>query len=78
MITAHPVSSTRSSVVARQSVRVFQVRTQQFVAVTAIVRELAPGVDYTAVSAVTWWRSSRYKPLPEYSSFMAVLTNDIK
>ena len=67
-----------ASVVPGQSVRVFQVTTQQFVAVTGIVRELTPGVDYVAVASGNAVAVVPLKPLPEYSSFMAVLTNDIK
>lgn len=67
-----------SSVQPGTSVRVFQVRTQQFVAVTSIVRELTPGVDYTAVVSGNVVAIIPLQPLPEYSSFMAVLTNDIR
>lgn len=67
-----------SSVVPGQSVRVFQVTTQQFVAVTGIVRELTPYIDYVAAASNNVVAIVPLKPLPEYSSFMAVLTNDIK
>ena len=39
------------TVIPGQSVRVFQVTTQSFVFVTGIIRELTPGVDYTAVAS---------------------------
>ena len=68
-----------SSVVPGQSVRVFQVTTQALVAVTGIIRELTPEVDYVAVAATSSVLAIiPTQPLPEYSSFMAVLTNDIK
>jgi len=68
-----------ASVVPGQSVRVFQVTTAQIVVVTGIVRELVPGVDYVALAATpSVVAIIPLKPLPELSSFMAVLTNDIK
>jgi hypothetical protein len=68
-----------ASVVPGQSVRVFQVTTAQIVFVTGIVRELVPGVDYVAVAATeSVLAIIPLKPLPELSSFMAVLTNDIR
>ena len=67
-----------ASVVPGQSVRVFQVTTAQIVVVTGIVRELVPGVDFVAVAATpSVLAIIPLKPLPEMSSFMAVLTNDI-
>jgi len=68
-----------ASVVPGQSVRVFQVTTQSFVVVTSIVRELTPGVDYVAVAATdSVVAILPLKPLSEYTSFMVVLTNDIR
>jgi hypothetical protein len=68
-----------ASVIPGLSVRVFQVTTAQIVFVTGIVRELVPGVDYVAVAATeSIIAIIPLKPLPELSSFMAVLTNDIK
>ncbi len=74
----HPGAVDPASVVPGQSVRVFQVTTQQFLVVTSIIRELTPGVDFVAVAsgsnvAIIW-----LKPLHEYSSYMAVLTNGIR
>jgi hypothetical protein len=75
---SQPGSIDPASVVPGQSVRVFEVTTQSFVAVTSIVRELIPWVDYLAVAATdSIIAIVPLKPLPEYSSFMAVLTNDI-
>lgn len=68
-----------TSVVPGQSVRVFQVTTTANIAVpTGIIRELTPGVDYTA-AAITPFTVGiiPLRPLPELSSFLAVLTNDI-
>ncbi len=68
-----------SSVVAGQSVRVFQVTSQNIVVPTGIIRELTPEMDYTA-AAITPFTVGiiPLRPLPELSSFMAVLTNDIR
>jgi len=67
-----------ASVVPGQSVRVFQVATNQIVVPTGIIRELTPGVDYTA-AAITPFTVAiiPLRPLSELSSFLAVLTNDI-
>ncbi len=65
------------SVVPGQSVRVFQVTTERFVFVTGIVRELTPGVDYTAVGSGGNLAIIPLQPLPEYSDFLAVVTNDV-
>jgi len=67
-----------ASVEAGTSVRVFQVTAQQFVAVTGIIRELTPNVDYTAAASGNVLAIIPLQPLDEYSSYMAVLTNDIK
>lgn len=76
---AVPGSIDPSSVIPGQSVRVFEVTTQQFVVVTSIVKELTPWVDYIAL-AVTADKVAiiPLKPLKEYTSYMAVLTNDIR
>jgi hypothetical protein len=68
-----------ASVIPGLSVRVFQVTVDRIVFVTGVVRELVPGVDYVAVAATeSIIAIIPFKPLPELSSFMAVLTNDIK
>ena len=67
-----------ASVVPGQSVRVFRVQTQQFLAVTSIVRELTPGVEYTAVASGSNVAIVPLQPLAEYASYMAVLTNGIR
>lgn len=66
------------SVVAGESVRVFQVISQDIVIPTGIIRELTPGVDYTAAAITpSIIAIIPLRPLPELSSFLAVLTNDI-
>ena len=68
-----------ASVVPGQSVRVFQVNTTNLLVVTGIVRELVPGVDYWATAAPGGILAIiPLKPLQEMTSYMAVLTNDIK
>ncbi len=74
----NPGSIDPASVVPGQSVRVFQVTTSQILFVTGVVRELTPGVDFTAVASGNVVAIVPLRPLAEYSSFMAVLTNDIK
>ncbi len=73
----NPGSIDPASVVPGQSVRVFQVTSSGFVVVTGIIRELTPGVDFTAVASGNVLAIVPLKPLAEYSSYMAVLTNDI-
>ncbi len=71
-----------ASVVPGQSVRVLQVTspapTVPYV-VSGVVKELTPGVDYTAVAAPGGIVAIiPLKPLPEFSNFLAVLTNGIR
>lgn len=67
-----------ASVVPGQSVRVFQVVAESIVFPTGVIRELTPGVDFTA-AAITESVIAiiPLRPLPELSSFLAVLTNDV-
>jgi hypothetical protein len=67
------------SVVPGQSVRVFQVNASSPLIIDGgIVRELTPGVDYTAVSVSGGVVAIiPMKPLPELSTFLVVLTNDL-
>jgi len=68
-----------ASVMPGFSVRVFQITTQQIVIPTGIIRELVAGIDFHAqVIAPGVVGIIPLKPLPEYSSFLAVLTNDIR
>jgi pimeloyl-ACP methyl ester carboxylesterase len=68
-----------TSVIPGKSVRVFEVIASRFLFVTSIVEELTPGVDYHAQS-ITADKVAiiPLKPLKEYTSYMAVITNDIR
>ena len=69
------------SVVPGQSVRFFEVSTVfgTIVIVSGIVRELTPGVDYVATMATSEVLAIiPLKPLKEMTTYMAVLTNDIR
>jgi hypothetical protein len=75
----NPGSIDPASVIPGHSVRVFQVTTQQIVAVTGIVRELVAGVDFVAAVAPGGVLAIvPLSPLPELSTFLVVLTNDIQ
>lgn len=66
------------SVVPGQSVRVFQVAASNPLIIDGIVRELTPNVDYTAMAVPGGLLAILpLKPLPELSTFLAVLTNDL-
>lgn len=76
---AGPASIDPASVIPGHSVRVFQVTTQQIFFVTGVVRELVAGVDFFATAAPGGIVAIiPLKPLPELSTFMVVLTNDIR
>jgi hypothetical protein len=76
---AIPGSIDPATVKTGQSVRMFEVTMVQYLFVTSIVRELTPGVDYVAVPAsASQIAILPLKPLKEYTSYMAVLTNDIR
>jgi dienelactone hydrolase len=69
-----------ASVVPGQSVRVFEVTTLSypFLVVTGVVRELAPGAEFTAVvSSPGTLAIVPIVPLKEYTTYLAVLTNDL-
>ena len=68
-----------STVTTGQSVRMFEVTASRFLFVTSIVRELTPGVEYVAVPATASQIAIiPLKPLKEYTTYMAVLTNGIR
>lgn len=68
-----------ATVVPGQSVRVFQVAGPNFLAVSGVVRELTPGVDFFATVAPGGVVAIiPLKPLQETTNYLAVLTNDIK
>ena len=70
-----------ASIVPGQSVRVFEVTTLSypFLVVTGVVRELIPGAEFTAlVSSPGTLAIVPIVPLKEYTTYLAVLTNDIR
>lgn len=77
--TSEPHSLEFSSVVAGQSVRMFEVSTVfgTIVQVSGVVRELVPNVEYMAVSVGNTLVILPLTPLKEMTTYMAVLTNDI-
>jgi hypothetical protein len=69
-----------ASVVAGQSVRVFEVTTTgyPYLGVTGVVRELLPNQEYAAVAAPGGIVAVvPIMPLKQYTTYMAVMTNDI-
>jgi pimeloyl-ACP methyl ester carboxylesterase len=69
-----------STIVAGQSVRMFEVSTVfgTIVAVSGVVRELTPGYEYVATAIGSTLAIIPTSPLKEMTTYMAVLTNDIK
>ena len=69
-----------ASIVAGQSVRMFEVSTifGTIVAVSGVVRELTPGLEYVAFASGNTLAIIPTSPLQEMTTYMAVLTNDIK
>jgi hypothetical protein len=68
-----------TSVVPGQSVRVFEVTTLSypFLVVTGVVRELVPGLEFAAAVSGGVLAIVPIAPLKEYTTYLAVLTNDI-
>ncbi len=77
--TSEPHSLEFGSVVAGQSVRLFEVSTVfgTIVQVSGIVRELVPNVEYMAAAVGNTLIILPLAPLKEMTTYMAVLTNDI-
>ena len=77
--TGTPYDIDPSSVVAGQSVRMFEVSTVvgTIVNVSGIVRELTPGLEYVTVMQGNTLAIIPTSPLKELTTYMAVLTNDI-
>lgn len=78
---AFPNKLDPATVVPGQSVRFFEVSTVfgTIVNVSGIVRELTPGVEYVATMATdSVLAIIPLKPLKEMTTYMAVLTNDIR
>lgn len=69
-----------ATVIAGQSVRMFEVSTifGTIVAVSGVVRELSPGLEYVVVVQGNTLAIIPTSPLSEMTTYMAVLTNDIK
>lgn len=79
--TGYPNKVDPATVVAGQSVRLFEVSTifGTIVNVSGVVRELTPGVEYVALMATdNVLAIFPLQPLKELTTYMAVLTNDIK
>jgi hypothetical protein len=79
-LSSFPNSVDASSVVPGQSVRLFEVSFAfpDIVTVSGIVRELTPGVDYTAAMVTGEVLAIiPLRPLAPSTNYMAVLTNDI-
>ncbi|MBT8056310.1 MAG: Ig-like domain-containing protein, partial [Gammaproteobacteria bacterium] len=77
---SEPYEIDPSSVVPGQSVRMFEVSTVfgTIVNVSGIVRELTPGLEFVAVMQGNTLAIIPTSPLKELTTYMAVLTNDIK
>lgn len=78
---SYPNKLDPATVVPGQSVRFFEVSTVfgTIVNVSGIVRELTPGVEYVATMATdSVLAIIPLKPLKEMTTYMAVLTNDIR
>jgi hypothetical protein len=69
-----------ATIVAGQSVRMFEVSTifGTIVAVSGVVRELTPGFEYVARVQGNTLAIFPTSPLKEMTTYMAVMTNDIK
>ncbi len=79
--TRPPASIDPASVQAGQSVRFFEVSTVfgTIVMVSGVVRELTPNVDYVAtLAAPNTLAILPLKPLKEMTTYMAVITNDVR
>jgi hypothetical protein len=77
---AEPYALDPSTIVAGSSVRMFEVSTVfgTIVAVSGVVRELTPNLEYVAVASGSTLAIIPTSPLKEMTTYMAVLTNDIK
>jgi len=75
-----PASIDPASVVPGQSVRVFEVTTLSYpyLVVTGVVRELTPQLEFTAAAAGGVLAIIPINPLKQYTTYMAVLTNDLR
>jgi len=78
--TARPFALDTSSIKAGQNVRMFEVSTVfgTIVAVSGVVRELTPNLEYVTVASGNTLAIIPTSPLKEMTTYMAVLTNGIK
>lgn len=79
--TRPPATIDPASVIPGQSVRFFEVSTVfgTIVMVSGVVRELTPGVDFVAtLAAPNTLAILPLKPLKEMTTYMAVITNDVR
>jgi len=78
--TSQPYALDPASIIPGQSVRMFEVSTifGTIVAVSGVVRELTPGLEYVAVASGSTLAIIPTSPLKELTTYMAVLTNDIR
>jgi len=69
-----------TSIIPGVSVRMFEVSTVfgTIVAVSGVVRELTPGLEFVAVASGSTLAIIPTSPLKEMTTYMAVLTNDIR
>ena len=77
---SEPFSLDPATIIAGQSVRMFEVSTifGTIVAVSGIVRELTPGLEYVTVASGSTLAIIPTSPLKEMTTYMAVMTNDIR
>jgi pimeloyl-ACP methyl ester carboxylesterase len=78
--TAEPFALDPGTIVAGQSVRMFEVSTVfgTIVAVSGVVRELTPGYEYVTAASGNTLAIIPTSPLKEMTTYMAVMTNGIK
>lgn len=78
--TARPYALDTSSIKAGENVRMFEVSTVfgTIVAVSGVVRELTPNLEYVTVASGNTLAIIPTSPLKEMTTYMAVLTNGIK
>ncbi len=77
---SEPFSLDPASIIPGQTVRMFEVSTifGTIVAVSGVVRELTPGLEFVAVASGNTLAIIPTSPLMEMTTYMAVLTNGIR
>jgi len=78
--TSEPYSLDPASIIPGQTVRLFEVSTifGTIVAVSGVVRELTPGLEFVAVASGNTLAIIPTSPLKEMTTYMAVMTDGIK